>query len=287
MARQYWITGDFGDRRREQRVIRLCQHATRVDPEYAQAWALMGLAQSNLLNAYTGNDDLDDGLAASERALALDPTIAEARLPKAWHLALLGRDEEAAAELETALRFNPQSWEVNKEAARIFYRQRKLAAATRLLEKATELAEADFHSRGMLSAAYLARGDIERAGQCAKKVIEQVEGALARDPDNGAAIAFGALSFAALGELDTAREWIDRALLLDPDNLYMRYNLAWPLLAFFNDKEAALKMLEPALAKAGRNLVSLAAADRNLEPLRDDPRFKKMLEAAMARAAIT
>ena len=286
MARQYWITGDFGDRRREQRVIRLCQHATRVDPEYAQAWALMGLAQSNLLNAYTGNDDLDDGLAASERALALDPTIAEARLPKAWHLALLGRDEEAAAELETALRFNPQSWEVNKEAARIFYRQRKLAAATRLLEKATELAEADFHSRGMLSAAYLARGDVERAGQCAKKVIEQVEGALARDPDNGAAIAFGALSFAALGELDTAREWIDRALLLDPDNLYMRYNLAWPLLAFFNDKEAALKMLEPALAKAGRNLVSLAAADRNLEPLRDDPRFKKMLEAAMARAAI-
>jgi adenylate cyclase len=286
MARQYWITGDFGDRRREQRVIRLCQHATKVDPEYAQAWALMGLAQSNLLNAYTSSDDLDDGLAASERALALDPTIAEARLPKAWHLALLGRDEEAAAELETALRFNPQSWEVNKEAARIFYRQRKLAAATRLLEKATELAEADFHSRGMLSAAYLARGDVERAGQCAKKVIEQVEGALARDPDNGAAIAFGALSFAALGELDTAREWIDRALLLDPDNLYMRYNLAWPLLAFFNDKEAALKMLEPALAKAGRNLVSLAAADRNLEPLRDDPRFKKMLEAAMARAAI-
>jgi adenylate cyclase len=286
MARQYWITGDFGDRRREQRVIRLCQHATKIDPGYAQAWALMGLAQSNLLNAYSGSEGQDDGLAASEKALALDPTIAEARLPKAWHLALLGRDEEASAELETALRFNPQSWEVNKEAARIFYRQRKFAAAIQLLEKASTLAEADFHSRGMLSAAYLAKGDAERAEQCAKKVIEQVEDALARDPDNGAAIAFGALSFAALGELVTARAWIDRALLLDPDNLYMRYNLAWPLLAFFNDKEAALEMLEPALAKAGRNLVTLAMADRNLDPLRDMPRFQKMIEAAVVRVGI-
>ena len=86
--------------------------------------------------------------------------------------------------------------------------------------------------------------------------------------------------------METAREWIDRALLLDPDNLYMRYNLAWPLLAFFNDKEAALEMIGPALEKAGRNLVSLAAADRNLEPLRGDPRFQKMLADAMARAGI-
>jgi len=138
----------------------------------------------------------------------------------------------------------------------------------------------------MLSAAYLAKGDVDRAEQCAKKVIEQVEKALTRDPDNGAALAFGALSFAALGELDTAREWIERALLLDPDNLYMRYNLAWPLLAFFHDEEAALEMLEPALAKAGRNLVSLAVADRNLDRLRENPRFQIMLEAAVARAGI-
>ena len=283
MARQYWITGDFGDSRREQRVIRICERATALDREYAQAWALMGLAQANLLHAYTGNEGLDNGLAAAERALAIDPTIAEARLPKIWHLALLGRHQEANAEIATALELNPGSWEVNKEAARVFYRQGKLEEATRLLEKASELSQADFHSRGMLSAAYLARGELDRAQACARLVITQVEQALARDPENGAALAFGALSFAALGQLDRSREWIDRALLLDPDNLYMRYNLAWPLLAFFNDKEAALAVLEPALAKAGRNLISLASADRNLDSLRDDPRFRQMLEAAQAR----
>ena len=61
MARQYWIDGDFGESGRERRVIRICERATAIDPEYAQAWALKGLAQANLRYAYTGNEDLDDG----------------------------------------------------------------------------------------------------------------------------------------------------------------------------------------------------------------------------------
>ena len=285
MARQYWITGDFGDQRREQRVIRLCRRATEIDPGYARAWALMSVAQCNLRYAYSGNEQADDGAAAAERALSLDPNIAEAHVPKVWQLAMEGRQAEAAGELEKALALDPQSYEVNKEAARILYRQGKMDRAIELLKKAAEIAEEDFHSWGMLSATYLAKGDLEQARAAATKVLGLVEDVLARDPDNGAALAFGALSFCAVGQHERAREWIDRALLLDPDNLYMRYNLAWPLLAFFDDKESALELLEPALAEGGGTLVSLAAADRNLDPLRDDPRFEDMLAAAQARVA--
>jgi adenylate cyclase len=283
MARQYWLTGDFGDRRRQDRAIRLCKRAIEIDPEYPQAWALMGLAQADLFYGYGGHERLDDGLAAAERALALDSTIAEAHLPRAWNLALRGRLEEADREIETALRLNPDCWEANKEAARILYRQGKLDEAIPLLQKAVELANSDFHSLGMLTASYIARGDSRPVRGCAEKLIGLIEGVLARDPDNGAALAFLALGHAALGELGRARQYIERALLLDPDNLYMRYNLAWPLLVFFKDKEAALELLDPALARAGRSLISLAAADRNLDPLRDDPRFQQMLAAAKAR----
>jgi adenylate cyclase len=285
MARQYWIAGDFGDNRREQRVIRLCKRAIDIDPGYPQAWALMGLAQANLRYAYSGNEELDDGLAAAERALALDENIAEAHLPRAWHLALLGRTNEADHEIQTALRLNPDSWEANKEAARIFYREGKLDESIRLLERSVELAESDFHSLGMLAAAYLAKGEQEQVRKCAEKMVPLIGEVLTRDPDNGAAMAFVALSFAALGQLDRAREWIDRALLLDPDNLYLRYNLAWPLIAFFKDNEAALDLLGPALARAGKNLVSLAAADLNLDPLRSDPRFQQMLATAQDRVS--
>ena len=286
-ARQYWVTGDFGDRRREERVIRICKRATEIDADYAQAWALMALAQANLFYAYTGNENLDDGAAAAERALSIDSTIAEARLPRAWRLAMVGRNEDASAELATALRQNSDSWEVNKEAARVLYRQRRVDDAIRHLKTATEVMETDFHGWGMLAASYLAKGDLEQVRQCAARIIEQVEGALARDPDNGAALAFGALSFAAVGRLDRAREWIEQALLLDPDNLYMRYNLAWPLIAFFKDEAAAIDMLEPVLARAGPNVVRLAQADPNLDCLRTDRRFRQMLSAAEERLSLT
>ncbi len=84
------------------------QTAVEIDPDYAQAWALIGLAQANLYYAYSGNEELDDGLAAAEHALALDPNIAEAHLPMAWPSALHGKIEEADAEIVTALQSQPR-----------------------------------------------------------------------------------------------------------------------------------------------------------------------------------
>jgi adenylate cyclase len=286
MARQYWISGDFGDRRRLEKVIRICQRATEIDSGYPQAWALMALAQANLRYGFSGNDSIDDGAAAAERALSLDPGIAEAHLPRAWRLAEQGRHPEANAEIATALRLGPESWEVNKETSRLFYRQRRMEDARRHLEKATELMEADFHGWGMLFACYNALGNLEGAKRCVKKISEQVEKVLARDPDNGAALAFRALSLAAQGQADAARQWIERAVLVDPDNQYMRYNLAWGLLALFKDEEAAVEMLRPFLAKGGSSPVRLAASDPNLDSLRGDPRFDQMLASAKERLGI-
>src|SRR5438067_1956924 len=163
MARQAWITGDFGDPRREDKVIRICKRAVELDPDYPQAWALMGLAQANRRYGFWhgGAADLDDGLAAAARALALDPSIAEAHLPKAWQLAEHGRHDEANAELAVALELNPDSWEVNKEGARIYFRQRRLDDAARHLEKATQVMETDYHGLGMLFAYYNSQCDFE------------------------------------------------------------------------------------------------------------------------------
>jgi adenylate cyclase len=285
MARQAWISGDFGDPRREERVIRICRRATEIDPDYPQAWALMALAQANLRYGFTGNESLDDGVAAAERALALDPSIAEAHCPMAWGLAEQGRHDEANAEIAMALRLGPQSWEVNKEAARLFYRQRRVEDTVRHLEIACALMESDFHGLGMLFACYMGQNNAEGARGVAERIIAQVEPIVARDPAHGTALIFGALSFAMLGEADRAQAWIERGLLLDPDNQTMRYNLAWGLIAIFHDETRAIDMLEPVFANAGPNVIRLAANDPNLDSLRADPKFQQMLEAARKRTA--
>ena len=284
-ARQCWISGDFGDVRREQKVIRICDRATKIDPKYAQAWALKAIAQANLRYGFSGNEELEDGSAAADCALSLDPEIAEAHLPKAWRLAEQGFQEKSNAEIAIALRLGPDSWEVNKEAARLFYRQRRLNDAALHLEKATELMETDFHGLGMLLAYYNAQGDRGGSERTARRIIEQVEKVMFQDADNGAALAFGALSFATVGQIDRAREWIERGLLVDPDNLMMRYNFAWGLNKVFEDKEAAIEMLRPVLENAGPNIIRLAANDPNLDNLREDRRFKQMMDAANSALA--
>ena len=42
LARQSYITGYEVDARRGEAIIRLCKHATKIDPRYSRAWALHG-----------------------------------------------------------------------------------------------------------------------------------------------------------------------------------------------------------------------------------------------------
>ena len=286
MARNCWIAGDFSDVRRVSRVIRICQQAIEIDPEYAEAWALIALGQAHMFHGIGPNQGSDDGSAAAERALALDPNIAQARLPMAWRLVVEGRFDEANAELAEAMRLNPDSWEVNKEAARLFYRQRRIDEAALHLERATNIVEADFHGWGMLFACYLAQGDKVRAGECAEMIVGLVEEVVSRDPDNGIALAIGANSFAALGQLDKARQWVSRAERFDAGNLFMRYNLAFGLAVVFDDKDAAIAMIAPVLAKGGPSTIRLAAVDPNLDGLRDDTRCLAMIADAYERLEI-
>ena len=62
------------------------------------------------------------------------------------------------------------------------------------------------------------------------------------DSGNGKAIAFGVNALAA-SACSQAREWIDRALLVDPDNYSVRFNCACALSARLGDTDAAIELL--------------------------------------------
>ncbi|MGE5720832.1 MAG: TPR end-of-group domain-containing protein, partial [Sphingomonadales bacterium] len=280
--RHYWVMGNHGDRRREERVVRICRRATEIDPDYGRAWALMAIALSNL--RYGFGQPVEDGVDAAERALALDPELAETYAPKARRLLEQGRYEEAKAEIAAGLRLDADSWELNKEAARILLSERKTAEAAVHLEKATSVMETDYHAWGLLLGCYQAERREEAIRPTAGKALKHVERVLAQDPSNGAAFSAGAICLVTLGQTARALEWIERALLLDPDNLNMRYNFACAL-AIAGDIDAALDLLEPALASAGKAMVKLATVDIDLDSLRGRPRFVAMLHAAEQRIA--
>ena len=283
LARQYWVTGNHGDVRREQRVMRICGRAVELDPYYAQAWALLAIAQSSL--RYSFGQQVDDGYAAAHAALAIDPTIAEAHVPMVKRLQERGQFDAADAEMEAAIRLGPDSWEVNKEAGRYHLLKRDVLAATRHYEKAVELMETDFHAWGMLSTCYQALGETPKLRESAKRMVSEAQAAIQQDPSNGAALGILAGGYALLGERERTREWIERAMLIDPDNLNMRYNFAC-VLSIMGDKEGTLKMLQSTLPLVSEYQVRIAAADTDFDPIRDDPRFQKIISDAKQRHGI-
>ena len=284
LARQYWVTGNHGDVRREQRVMRICSRAVEIDPYYARAWALLAMAQSSL--RYGFGQLVDDGVAAAHTALAIDPTIAEAYCPKARRLNEKGLHDQALEEIETALRLDPESWEVNKEAGRLYLLHRRVEDATRHYEKAAEVMESDFHAWALLLTCYQALDDREGVVRAAQMMVSQSEKAVAQDPSNVAAIGIGAGGLAALGERERAHEWIERAMLIDPDNLNMRYNFACVLAAHLGAPDAALDQLQATLTRCAPTQVRIAETDPDFNSIRDHPRFLKLLADAKKRLGI-
>jgi adenylate cyclase len=284
MARQSHINSDSGDARRADTIIRLCNRAIEIDPRYAPAWALKAIAQVNL--HFVCGRPGDDGLVAAERALALDANLAEAHAVKARILYQQNRDDEAAAEIDVALRLDPESYEVNRAAAFMSFGKQRLDDAVRYYEKTMTLLETDLNSGSMLITCYTAMGNTEASRRAAQVAFARVEKALAQDPNNGSAMAYGAVSLATLGQAERAKDWINRTLLIDPDNLNARYNFACTLTNYLNDLDSALELLGPVFQTTGAALLRHAIADPDLDRLRDDPRFNAMVAAAKARLEV-
>jgi adenylate cyclase len=282
MARQIYTVAYEADARRLDTIIRMCRRAVEIDPNYADAWALIAVAEV-VLRSRVGRQGGDGGLRAAERALALNPKLAEAHAVKARILVEESRFDEASQEIDIALRLNPESYQANRFAGDLNFRQKRIEQAAAYWEKALTLEEGDFGSAGMLITVYSAIGDQEGLQRAAKLALERCEKILASDSSDGAAMGHSGVALAALGQRERAKEWMERALLVDPDNVTMRYNFVCALANYVKDKDAALEILRSLFEQIGAGLISHAKVDPDLDSIRDDPRFKEMLAAAEQR----
>ena len=279
MARQY---NAMGNSRHRDITVRFCQRAVEIDPQYARAWALLAICQANhrMVNVGTG----DTGWAAAERALALSPDLAEAHAAKGRILGDAGRFDEALVEHARALRLDPDGYEVNAAAARCYIPMRRYREAIDCLEKAAAAIENDFWALGMAVQCYDALGDVEGMKSAARRGLERVEKVIVAEPDHGLAIGWGVNSLVALGEVERAKEWTARAMLLEPDNLNLRYNLACSMVTL-GEATMAIELLGPVLERAQRQNLIWFQSDNSLDAIRDDPRLQAMIAAAEARLA--
>jgi adenylate cyclase len=261
----------------------MCDKIIQMEPDYGHAWALKAQAQAQLYFGY--NQGTDDGVSAADRAIQLDPSLAEAYSVKAHALAAKRQFYEAEQLINGALELAPESWEVNKEAAAIYLWQHKFAEAVPFYEKCVELVEDDRHSLLMLNSAYFSLGDEAGVKHSAERLLESCESGVERNPGDASLFGRGALALVVLGQINRAKEWMDRAMLIDPENLDIRYNFACVLINHSTDLQLAFEHLEYVFARSVGSVIRRADLDKDLDPVRNHPRFCEIYEAAMGRIA--
>ncbi|HEY1561227.1 MAG TPA: TIR domain-containing protein [Caulobacteraceae bacterium] len=279
MARRYFIGSAIS---RNELVIRLCRRAVQLDSAYAQPWALMATALSFRAALSAAADD--ESLAAAETAIRLDPTLAEAHAAKGRSLASRGDYDEAEEEIEIALRLDPQSVESNMGAGTLAMLTRQFERAARHFETAGNGDESDLRGYQMALQCLQATGDSAGESRVAKALLERAEKLIAAEPGDGTAYAAGANALATMGEAERARAWVEHAILLEPEDMRMHYNLACAMVRI-GDFGKTLDLLAIVLKETGEPMLRWAERDNDLDPLREMDRFNALLDKARKRLA--
>jgi DNA-binding winged helix-turn-helix (wHTH) protein/TolB-like protein/Tfp pilus assembly protein PilF len=280
---------------------RLFRNAIDKDPSFALAYS--GLADS-LMFSY------DHVLisAAADRALELDPNLAEAHATKGFYeaihnwnwpvaetefnkaielnpgyatahqwyatmLAIVGRNEEAKAEMRRALEIDPLSYNFLADLGQILYFNHEYELAKEYCRKALEIYPGFGYAHLYLSDIYLLTHEDDAAvqesltgmGNLAVTGTESAGGRAARDYASAAKLALSA----------GLKEYLERIVNVPPtdSNTYYGHARAYALLG---EKERAIDSLEKAF-EARAFLMPWVKANPIFDNLREEPRYQNLL----------
>ena len=281
MARQFSRTGS---ERMKPLIVRICRRVVEIDPGFGLAWAHLSFAEAELSQRNVAGYTIEGAYASAQRALEVDPDLAEAHAAMGEALVHGASDDLRKGEpfIITALRLDPDCFEANLFAGYVYVSQHEWEQAIHYYENACLLDQDAYRPAGMVEQAYSGLGDHENALAAARRTLARCEKILAVEPDHGGALGFFVNALASLGEADRAREWTGRAKLFDPDNVRLHYNLACAM-ATLGDAVAACDLLEGVVERVNASWLLWIGADNSLDPIRDHPRFVALMVVARQR----
>lgn len=283
------------------KAIEYYQQAVARDPQFALAYSGLAdaLAVQAVFAAREPREVYPAALQAAERALQLDPDLAEAHatrghirlnflhdwpgaledfdeairhepryaMARVWRgfwLVFVGRTEEGLAELATAVELEPSSMPQVVTYARGLYSARRHGEAAAALERVVEVEPQNMLARALLASVYIELGRFDAALVLASDV--------AGKSPSGFSVA--AVALARAGRTDEARAALNRLVELAQHRYVPAYDIA-SVHAALGDADQAFQWLDRAFAEPSALLGNLRA-DPVMDPLRSDPRYREV-----------
>jgi TolB-like protein/Flp pilus assembly protein TadD len=252
------------------------QRAVEIDSAYAPAWAGIGEALAVTAMYYPARtEELEEADRATEKAIRLAPGLAEARAARGLTLFLQGKAEEAEEEFQRAIERDPKLFQARYFRARACFQQGRMEEASAEFLQAAEIRE-DYQASFFAAQALEAMGKHEEARIQLDRALEVAEKHMELNPDDPRAATMRAVSLCRLDRPEEGLAWAKRALEIDPDDAGVRYNVAC-LFSLEGKTEEAMRCLEEAVEKGFGNK-DWFQKDPDLEPLREHPRFRALME---------
>jgi len=301
---RYYLERIFGPE--SGRALDLFNEAIRLDPGFAPAYAALAEAYTTMSNVYMPSSQaLPRAKAAALQAIERDSTLAEAWAALAYvrsfhdwdweeggatyvhalelnpgraathrdygvYLIILGRFEEARAQIEQAWALDPLSALNNTVRLFPLYESRRFEEA---IAQARDILLADSsltNVRMILGQSLLMKGEHRQA-------LEELTRAAARDGDsNPVLLAWLGYALVRNGRAEEARDLL-RGLESAPTHRYVSPVAPAILCAALGDRDGAFRWLERAVEQRYED-VCLVHLDAGFDSLRGDPRFDAVLE---------
>jgi TolB-like protein/DNA-binding winged helix-turn-helix (wHTH) protein/Flp pilus assembly protein TadD len=291
-------------------AIDFFQRAIAIDSQYAQAYS--GLADSYMLLSDWGGMDsgvgyakareavmqalsIDDGLAEAHtslagikavldwdwtgaeneyrRAIELNPGYSTAHQWYATHLMVMGRMDEAIAQIQQAKQLDPLSLGINKDFAIILLYARRYDQALAQCKKTLEIEPTFLVMSTYMAQIYdLKQMYTEAIAEAERAEAERVRASLPEDPEISCALG---LVFAGAGRTDEAQRILNELIQPSKRDQFLPKETAL-LYARLGNKDKAFEILQAAYESHYFPVAELNI-DSRFETLRSDPRFSSLL----------
>jgi len=308
-AYQHYVNGLYLWQRRAPEAAAQFEAALREDPQYAQAWSgLAGALAAQAVYGYAPPQAVfPRAKQAALQAIALDPALAQARGALAHVLvqyerrywegeqeylrvvslepadantwmrlalvrAMLGRLDEALADMTHARDLEPMNLAYATNVGLILYLKRDYTAAARELNRVLELDPTADSARALLARALLAQGDADGAIREFQRQQRPVPGG---DGDLGRA-------YAHAGRAEDAQAEIERLQRRANEGYGVAYDIAG-IHAALGDVASACESLQRAVDDHSQ-LLGFLASDPAMDPLREAPCLRKVQQRLLGPA---
>ncbi len=280
VAYDFYLRGTFQFERGNMRAaINQFAHSTKLDPNFARAWA--GLA-----NSYSwicmwedkSSENIRKADEASNVALKLAPNSAEANASRGFALIFQRKYDEAWQALEKSIQLDPQLYEAYYFAGRLMMPQGRMEEAAVFFAKAAEVRPDDVAAPALQTGALIGAGDAAAGMKAAQVTVAAAERQTRLSPDDSRSWSLGSGALATLGRTEEAVKWAERALVADPDysSPSTTYNVACTF-ALCGEDERAMDVLEK-LSRSATLYRDWIENDADFDSLRKSSRFENLMK---------